>query len=101
MPFERVAVLSELPPGQVVEVRVGPRWIALCNVDGVIHAMNGACPHMGGALAQGALHGSTLVCPWHAWEFDCTTGVNIGTGRKQQKTYDVQVDGDAILVDLG
>jgi nitrite reductase/ring-hydroxylating ferredoxin subunit len=29
---------------------------------------------MEGPLGHGALHGYTLVCPWHAWEFDVRTG---------------------------
>ena len=32
------------------------------------------CPHRGAPLAHGALHHHTIVCPWHAWEFDCRTG---------------------------
>jgi nitrite reductase/ring-hydroxylating ferredoxin subunit len=101
MGFERVASLEELPPGQVTEAKIGAKVIALCNVEGALHAINGTCPHMGGSLGQGALHGTILVCPWHAWEFDCTDGTNLRTGRKQQRVYTARADGDDILVDAG
>ena len=74
MPYVKVAELSEVPPGSVIEVRVGERVFALANAGGEIYAVDGLCPHRTGPLGQGALHGHTLVCPWHAWEFDCRTG---------------------------
>ena len=54
-----------------MEALVGDGTYAVCNAGGEIHALDGICPHAGGPLGQGALHGTTLVCPWHAWEFDC------------------------------
>ena len=41
---------------------------------GEFYAIEGVCPHRGAPLAYGALHEHTVVCPWHAWEFDCRTG---------------------------
>jgi nitrite reductase (NADH) small subunit len=57
-------------------VDIGDQTFAVCNVAGAVYALDGICPHSGGPLGEGALHGSTLVCPWHAWEFDCRTGAN-------------------------
>jgi nitrite reductase (NADH) small subunit len=72
-----VRALGEMPsaPGELVEMRgAGGEPYAVCNVDGVMYAVAGACPHAGGPLGFGALHGHSIVCPWHAWEFDCRTG---------------------------
>jgi nitrite reductase/ring-hydroxylating ferredoxin subunit len=60
----------------MLEVDAGDTCYALCNVEGEVHAIAGLCLHRGGPLAQGALHGTKVVCPWHAWEWDCRTGVN-------------------------
>jgi len=59
-----------------MEAEVDGNTYAVCNADGELHALDGVCPHAGGPLGQGALHGSTLVCPWHAWEYDCRTGLS-------------------------
>ena len=32
------------------------------------------CPHQGGPLDEAALEGSSVVCPWHGYRFDCETG---------------------------
>jgi nitrite reductase/ring-hydroxylating ferredoxin subunit len=69
-----VGRVAELPPGRMAEVSAAGRTYLLCNVDGELYAMDGTCPHRGAPLAHGALHEHTVVCPWHAWEFDCRTG---------------------------
>jgi nitrite reductase (NADH) small subunit len=88
MPFVKVGSLSTLPPGSVMEALVGDGTYAICNVgrEGV-YALDGICPHSGGPLGQGALHGATLVCPWHAWEFDCRSG-----------GVPVKIEGDDIFI---
>jgi hypothetical protein len=39
-----------------------------------------------------------IVCPWHRWEFDPTTGGSIA-GRLRAKTYRVVVDGTRVMLD--
>ena len=96
----KVASLSSLPPGSVIQAEVGEDSLAICNVDGEIHVLNGICPHAGGPLGQGALHGSTIVCPWHAWEYDCRTGVCEFNAKFKVDKFPVTVSGDDVLVDL-
>lgn len=100
MPFVKVATLADLPPGSVMQFEAGDETIALCNVDGQIHALEGICPHAGGPLGQGALHGATLVCPWHGWEYDCLTGRNTMDESIRLAKFPVRVENGEILVDL-
>ena len=100
MAFRRVASLAALPPGSLKQVEVGEETLALCNVAGAVHALDGICPHAGGPLGQGALHGTTLVCPWHAWEYDCVTGENDRNPNIRLTKFAVRVEGDNILVDV-
>jgi nitrite reductase/ring-hydroxylating ferredoxin subunit len=100
MAFRRVGSLAGLSAGSMIEFEDGDRRVAVCNVDGQIYAIDGVCPHQGGPLAEGALHGNMIVCPWHAWEFDCTTGQNDFDAAIRQEQFAVRVEGDDILVDL-
>ena len=96
----KLALLTDVPPGSAIHVVSGETAVAICNVAGKIFALDGICPHSGGPLGHGALHGSTLVCPWHAWDFDCRTGQSdVDDGIKQQ-TYAVQVEKGEIFVEL-
>ena len=100
MALTRVTAAGQIASGSMVEVQIRGKVYAICNVDGAFHAVSGTCPHRGGPLAHGALHGHTIVCPWHAWEFDCRTG-------QYDFNRDIRLDrpalvqqGDAIYLDL-
>lgn len=100
MPLVHAGRLPELPPGALAEVFVDGEPYALCNVEGEIYAISGRCPHRNGPLAQGALDGITVTCPWHAWSFDCRTGRNDFDSGCRVATYAVTIQGDAILLEL-
>jgi nitrite reductase (NADH) small subunit len=100
MPLVKVGSLAALPPGSVIEVLVGDGTYAICNARGEIHALEGICPHAGGPLGQGALHGTTLVCPWHAWEYDCRSGANEMDDGLRLPKVPVTIQGDDILIDV-
>jgi nitrite reductase (NADH) small subunit len=73
---------------------------ALCNIDGAIHCVDGICPHAGGPLAQGALHGTTIVCPWHGWEFDVRTGSAASEDDCGLATYPTLIQDGRIYIQL-
>ena len=84
----------------MLEVLAGGRIVALANVAGQFHALDGVCPHQGGPLGKGTLNGTTLTCPWHGWQFDVTTGQNCLSARICQPGFPVRVQGDEVLVEL-
>jgi nitrite reductase (NADH) small subunit len=100
MPFVRVGSLAAFPPGSVREVLVGDGTYAICNAGGEVHAVDGICPHAGGPLGHGALHDTTLVCPWHAWEYDCRSGANEMDDSLLLAKFPVKIQGDDILIDV-
>jgi nitrite reductase (NADH) small subunit len=100
MPLIHVGKVSALPPDSVMEVLVGDRPFAVCNVAGAIHAIDGVCLHRGGPLGQGQIHEGRVVCPYHLWEFDCRTGEYDYDPTKRVATFAVQVEGDDILLQV-
>jgi len=76
-PRHPVATLDSLPPGTKKAFRIGDQRIAVCNVDGQLHAIDDVCPHAGASLAAGPLRGATLTCPLHGIAFDVTTGAAV------------------------
>lgn len=100
MPLVKIGSLAALPPGSVMQVEVGAETLAVCNSGGDVHVLEGICPHAGGPLGQGALHGTTLVCPWHAWEYDCVSGANTFDDSLTLAKFPVQIQGDDILADI-
>lgn len=98
--WTRLARTADCPPGSSQELIVDERIIALFNVDGTFYALDGICPHQGGPLGQGRLTGTTVTCPWHGWQFDVTSGRHL-LGSLVQPHYEVRVDDEWVMVDLG
>ncbi len=90
--------LTAIPPGEGRAFQVRGEKVAVFRTrSGQIFAVQAACPHRGGPLADGLVGGTTLVCPLHAWKFDLATGQSL-LGECGLKTYSVHVDGDAQIV---
>ena len=49
--------------------------------DGRVFALLDRCPHKGGPLSQGIVHGHAVTCPLHNWSIELATGKPIGADR--------------------
>ena len=96
-----VADLRDVPAGEVRGYRAGEEWIALCNLAGVIHAIEDVCPHDTGPLADGWIEGHEIVCPRHGARFDVRSGkVTCLPATEGIRSYPVRIEGGRILVRL-
>ena len=89
---------AELPPGKGMEALVNGKPVALFNVDGEFHAISNTCVHRGGPLGKGAVDGKLVLCPWHAWAYDVTTGVSDVNPDLKVARYEVKVEDGQVLV---
>ncbi|MGI4830468.1 MAG: Rieske (2Fe-2S) protein [Janthinobacterium lividum] len=97
----RLCAVEEVPAaGDLREIEVEASTICLANIDGELRALDNLCPHREGPLGQGWIEGQTVVCPWHAWAFDCRTGLAEPPERAQVKVYPVRREEGTVLVDL-
>lgn len=101
MPFVKVGKLSEVPPGSAKVYEVEDRFVALCNVDGQIYAIDDVCTHDEATLDQGDLDGFEIECPRHGARFDVRTGeVKALPAVMPIDTFNVRVEGDDIEVEV-
>ena len=70
----KVARIHDLQDGEMREVVVGETKVLLVRLKGKFYAIGGECTHYGGPLAEGALSGHRVVCPWHQAVFDVMNG---------------------------
>ncbi len=60
----------DLKPGKAQSLTLMGRDLVLYRTQsGQVVALDGYCPHMGVALAQGSVQGENLRCPLHHWTF--------------------------------
>ena len=60
------------PKGDIAIFRTG---------DGEVFALYDRCPHKGGPLSEGIVHGRVVTCPLHAWNIDLASGEALGADR--------------------
>lgn len=99
--WKQICSAAEAPEvDAVMEVELDGRMLCVANVGGTFHVLDNWCPHRQGPLGQGWVEGQTVVCPWHAWAFDCTTGVAEEPEHAEVKVFPVSVQDGVVRVDL-
>ena len=96
----KVAKTSEIPAGRGKVVEAGGKAVAVFNCDGTFYAIDNTCVHQGGPLGEGSLSGTTVTCPWHAWEYDVTSGECQLDPTAKVERFDVKVEGEDLLISL-
>ena len=96
--FVDVLEITDLAPGSGKEVLVEGKAVAVFNVGGQFYAIGNTCVHRGGPLGQGPLDGKEVICPWHAWGYDVTTGVSSVNPELKVPSYETRVEGTRLLV---
>jgi len=96
----KVAEKKDLPVGSAKAVEVNGKVIALFNIEGNYYAIDDACTHAGGSLAQGVIDGNEVTCPLHGATFDIKNGKVTGEPAEEDvKGYNVLVEGEDIKVE--
>ena len=99
--YHKVAEVSDVDEGEVIEVIVGDNEIALYNVDGEFYATDNICTHAFAALSDGYVEGDIIECPLHGGKFEIKTGAPASAPcTVALKTYPVKVEGDTIYVGI-
>ena len=66
--------------------------------DDRIFAIRNECPHKGGPLTEGIVHGHSVTCPLHNWVISLETGQAQGADEGAVETIPVKVEGTCILL---
>jgi nitrite reductase (NADH) small subunit len=68
--------------------------------DGDVFAIDDRCPHKGGPLSQGIVHGTSVTCPLHNMVISLETGEAQGADSGRVATIPTRIAGGRILVDV-
>ena len=68
--------------------------------DDKVFAIDDRCPHKGGPLSQGIVHGASVTCPLHNWVISLETGRAQGADDGAVKVFPLKVEGERLLIAL-
>lgn len=63
-------------------------------------AIEDRCPHKGGPLSQGIVHGKAVTCPLHNWVISLETGSAQGADTGSVRTIPLKIEDGRIFIDL-
>jgi nitrite reductase (NADH) small subunit len=95
-----IGALADIPPQGARVVKTAAGCVAVFRTaDDQVFAMDDRCPHKGGPLSEGIVHGESVTCPLHSWVFNLETGLAQGADAGAVATYPARVTGGRILLD--
>lgn len=89
--------------------RAGSRVLKRADVDDIaifrtwddrIFALLDRCPHKGGPLSAGLIHGHAVTCPLHGWTINLDDGQAQAPDHGCSNRIPVKVEHDAVYLDL-
>jgi nitrite reductase (NADH) small subunit len=86
---QRGARCIETPQGRVAVFRTA---------DDRVFATDDRCPHKGGPLSQGIVHGAAVTCPLHNWVISLETGKAQGADVGCVRTVPVKVENGTVFI---
>ncbi|MCX8475908.1 MAG: nitrite reductase small subunit NirD [Sphingomonas sp.] len=66
--------------------------------DDKVFALVNRCPHKGGPLSQGIVHGHSVACPLHNWNIALATGEAQGNDKGCTPVIPVKVNAGRVLI---
>ncbi|UQX89210.1 aromatic ring-hydroxylating dioxygenase subunit alpha [Jatrophihabitans telluris] len=70
-PVARSVDVTDVP---VPAVLLGEKLAVFRGTDGLARVTANRCPHRGGSLGHGTVHGNNIACPYHGWQFSGESG---------------------------
>jgi nitrite reductase (NADH) small subunit len=97
--WTRVCAVAEIPVLGARVIRTGQEDISVFRNDAdEVFALHDRCPHRGGPLSQGIVHGRSVTCPLHSWKIDLTNGEAIAPDVGCARAFLVKVVDGVVLV---
>lgn len=66
--------------------------------DDEIFALRDKCPHKGGPLSQGIVHGKRVACPLHDWKIHLDSGDAVAPDEGCAASYPIRMEGETIYL---
>ena len=100
MSWVDIGAVDDIPIRGARKVKTRAGCLAVFRTDETtVYATSNTCPHKGGPLNEGIVHGAKVTCPLHNWVFDLETGEAQGADEGRIETFAAKVEDGRVLID--
>ncbi len=102
MNWIQVGNLADIPRQGSRVIKTSKGEIALFrSLDDEVFALDNRCPHKGGPLSQGIVHGKRVTCPLHSWVISLETGEAVAPDAGCAHRHEVRQAHGILFLDIG
>ena len=100
-PWLTVGRLEDIPKqGARVINAPGGNIAVFRTVDDEVFALRDRCPHKGGPLSQGIVHGNKVACPLHDWKINLDSGLAVAPDEGCAASFPVRIVNGVVELSL-
>ena len=101
MKWHPIGEISDIPLRGARCVKTPPGRIAVFRTaENEVFAIEDHCPHKGGPLSQGIVHGKAVTCPLHNWAISLETGKALGVDEGRVRTIQMRNENGRLFIAL-
>jgi nitrite reductase (NADH) small subunit len=94
-----IGAVADIPLRGARVVKTPRGCLAVFRVaDDAVFALDNRCPHKGGPLADGIVHGRSVTCPLHNWVISLETGEAQGADEGTVRRHPLRVEAGRLLL---
>lgn len=94
-----LVAVTDIPPLGSRVLKTDTMEIAVFRTaDDRVFALKDACPHKGGPLSQGIVHGNTVTCPLHNWKIDLASGEAQGPDEGCTNVFPTKIEDGRVWI---
>lgn len=99
--WKEVVALDEIPVLGSRVIRTDDQEIAIFRAsDDHVFAVHNSCPHEGGVLSEGIVHGHKVTCPLHNWVINLEDGQAQGADEGSTACFKTKVESGMVYINL-
>ena len=96
-----IGAISDIPVRGARVVKTAAGCVAVFRTaENEAYALEDRCPHKGGPLSQGIVHGTSVTCPLHNWVISLKNGEAQGADKGAVATIPIRVVAGRLLADF-
>ena len=98
--WKLICPLEDIPQlgSRIVRPASGGDIAIFRNADDEVFALHDKCPHKGGPLSQGMVHGKRVTCPLHGWNIGLDDGLAVTPDIGGCQKFEVRVEKGIVMM---
>ncbi len=98
--WKPICKLEDIPPlgSRIVKPSTGGDIAIFRTSDDEVFAMHDKCPHKGGPLSQGIVHGKRVTCPLHGWNIGLEDGHAVAPDVGSCAKFEVKLESGQVFL---